>query len=336
MTQYTFGAHELGAVSQGDFPQLVDAIKGRSIVSLLSGDNRLDLGLSGNVLLRILPLSSGELEVNCFSTQNRDEPPAFAFLLGEVPQRIPLRQLEAKLRGLRTAFSIFYLLAGEREAELAEYLAEHPFGDIDHALLRGEETLQIESVSYGSWVATLWTKSREALNAIIAVATIVFPRTREAFLKKLEADARLKDTEAQRAEVALARDKFQLAKERTDYALELVGRIKDQEAKEVVNQRLKQAVYELASGDRDERAIRAEVSQKLLPVPDNRWDYRIGPDGTFVTRLSGRALRTETGRRAKRGSHIVFRTRREAADFVRAAEARGMTFDGKEHLAGIL
>ena len=336
MTQYTFGAHEIGTVSQGDFAQLVEVVKGRSIISLLDGDNRFELGVSGNVLLRILLLPNGELEVNCFSTQNADDPLASVFWFGEMPQTIPVRHLEAKLRGLRTAFSIFYLLAAERQSELAQYLADHPFGDIDRALLSAEETLHIESVSYGSWLATIRTKSKAALNAIVAVATIVFPRTRDAFLKKVEADASLKDTQAKREEVALERDKFQLAKEQADYALELVSKIGDAEAQEILNRRLRQAIYELASGDRDEKGIRSVATQTFPPVLEGHYDYRIGRDGTFVTRLSERALRSETGRNAQRGSHIVFRTRRETADFVRAAEARGMTVDGKEYLAGIL
>jgi hypothetical protein len=144
------------------------------------------------------------------------------------------------------------------------------------------------------------------------------------------------ETQAQREGVALSRDEFQLAKEQTDYALELAGRIGDPQTHEILNRRLRQSIYELASGDRDEKAIRSAASQNFPSISDNHWDYRIGSDGTFVTRLSERALQSETGRKAQRGSHIVFRTRAETADFVRAAEAKGMTFDGKEHLAGIL
>jgi len=182
-----------------------------------------------------------------------------------MPETVPVWQVEAKLRGLRTAFAIFYLLGSGREKALSEYLIQHPFGDIDHALLTDEENLLIESISYGSWIATVRTKSRAALTAIIAVVTIVFPRARDAFLKKLEADASLKETEAKRAEVALARDRFELTKGQTDYALDLANRIGDREAQEVLRRRLRRAIYELAAGDRDEKEIR-EMTRRTFPT----------------------------------------------------------------------
>lgn len=266
MTRFTFGAQETQSVIPGDFSQLVEVVKGRSIVSLGDwGDgNRFELGLSGRVMLRIFAGPDG-LEVNCISTQNRDEPLASALPLGEMPEAVPSWQPEAKLRGFRTAFAIFYLVASEREKELSEYLRQHPFGDIDRALLTDDEALQIESLSYGSWIATVRTKARSALNALVAVGTIVFPRTREAFLKKLEAEASLKDTEAKRAEVALARDRFELAKGQADYALDLAKRIKDKEGQELIRRRVRGAMYDLASGDQDEKEIR-KTARRTFPA----------------------------------------------------------------------
>ena len=102
------------------------------------------------------------------------------------------------------------------------------------------------------------------LDAIVAVATIVFPRTRDALLKKLEAEAELKDIEAKRGAVALQRDEFELAKDRADYIVDLVGKIGDAQEKEIVHKRLRQAIYELSSGDSDEREIRT-IARRLLP-----------------------------------------------------------------------
>jgi len=115
MTRFTLGAYETQTASPVDFSQVVEVVKGRSITSLADwGGNRFELGLSGNVMLRIFA-SGADIEVNCYSTQNQNDPLASALLLGEMPQAASVWQLEAKLRGLRTAFGIFYLLSSERE-----------------------------------------------------------------------------------------------------------------------------------------------------------------------------------------------------------------------------
>jgi hypothetical protein len=277
MTRFTFGAYETQTASPADFSQVVEVVKGRSITSLADwGANRFELGLSGNVMLRIFA-SGTDIEINCFSTQNQDEPLASALPLGEMPEMVSVWHLEAKLRGLRTAFGIFYLLASERERELAEYLVQHPFGDIDRALLTDGEALRIESLSYGSWVATVRTKTRAAINALVAIATIVFPRSRDAFLKKLEAEASLKGTEAKRSEVALARDKFELAKDQTEYALDLANRMGDRKTREVLLRRLRHAIYDLASGDRDETEIR-DVTRRIFPTVEADGDEDNGTE----------------------------------------------------------
>jgi len=193
VARYTFGAYELTAVSEKSFEQFVELVKGRSIISLGDfGADRVEVGLSGRITLRVLPTATG-IEINCFSTQNLEEPIAFTLALGEMPETIPVWQLDAKLRGLRTAFAIFHLLSSNRQGVLTAYLLQHPHGDIDRALLGGDEALEIESLSYGSWIASLRAKSRAALNAITALATLVYPRSRDAFLRKIEAEADLKD-----------------------------------------------------------------------------------------------------------------------------------------------
>jgi hypothetical protein len=144
---------------------------------------------------------------------------------------------------------------------LIEYIRAHPYADIDGLL--GDEALEIESVSYGSWVAVVRSKAKQALDAIVGVATLFVPRAREAFIKKLEADAELKSIEAQRGAVALKRDEFELSKARAEYMVELVNRAGDSETQQVLQKRLRQAVYELASGDDDEGEIRANATRLL-------------------------------------------------------------------------
>lgn len=66
-------------------------------------------------------------------------------------------------------------------------------------------------------------------------------------------------------------------------------------------------------------------------------DYRIEADGTIITFLSERSTQRASGSSHPRiGSRIAFKTRSDTAQFVRAGEAEGFTFEGKEHLAGVL
>jgi hypothetical protein len=263
MATYTFGSPLLSGSGshESDFPNFIELVKGRSIVSLADGGDFLELGLSGNIMVHISKgLLSGGLEVNCFSTRNPDEPQAFALSLGTMPQVIPAWQLETKLRGLRTAFGLF-LLANSEDKQLVGYLRQHPFADIDRLL--GDEALEIESLSYGSLVAVVRSKAKQAMDAIVAVATTFVPRARNAFLKKLEADAELRAIEAKRGAVALKRDEFELSKARAEHVVDLVNRAGDRETQAILQNRLRQAVYELASGDDDEREIRGNARRLL-------------------------------------------------------------------------
>ncbi len=262
MPTYSFGRTPFGS-RESSFPQFVELAKGRSIVSLADGDDFLELGLSGNVMVHISKggiFSREAIEISCFSTRNPEEPQAFAFSLGAMPQGMPARQLEMKLRGLRTAFALF-LLANRNDKELLKYIRAHPFADIDGLL--GDESLEIESVSYGSWVAVVRSKAKQALDAIVGVAIIFVPRARDAFIKKLEADAELKSIEAKRGAVALKRDEFELSKARAEHVVDLVNRAGDSETREVLQKRLRQAVYELASGDDNEGEIRVNAARLL-------------------------------------------------------------------------
>lgn len=148
---------------------------------------------------------------------------------------------------------------------LANYLLEHPFGDIDRGLLSDDESLRVESVSYGSWIGTFRAKAKEAIHAVTALVTIVFPRTRDMFLRKLEAETSLKEIEAKRGAVALERERFELVKAQADYALELVKRLDETDAKDVVQRRLREAIYDLAAGDTSEGEIRSST-RRLLPL----------------------------------------------------------------------
>jgi hypothetical protein len=61
-------------------------------------------------------------------------------------------------------------------------------------------------------------------------------------------------------------------------------------------------------------------------------DYRIEPDGTFVTLLSLRAIERSGAYHPGIGWRIAFRSKRDIADFVLVEEAEGFTFEGLEVL----
>ena len=63
-------------------------------------------------------------------------------------------------------------------------------------------------------------------------------------------------------------------------------------------------------------------------------DYTIEPNGIVVALLSVRATQRAKGPQPRQGARLVFRTRSDTAEFVRAGEAAGFTFKGKEFLAG--
>jgi len=264
MPTYTLGRALFsggGGTRESDFPRFIELVKGRSIVSLADGGDFLELGLSGNIMVHVSKgFLSGALEVNCFSTRNPEEPQTFALSLGEMPQGVPAWLLETKLRGLRTAFALLRL-AENRDQARFEYLRKHPFADIDRLL--GDEALEIESVSYGSWVAVVRSKARQAWDAIAAVATIFVPRARDAFIRKIEADAELRALDAERGAVALDRDRFELYKARTEYVVDLVKSVGDSETQEILQKRLRKAVHELAAGDDDEKEIRVNANRLL-------------------------------------------------------------------------
>jgi hypothetical protein len=64
-------------------------------------------------------------------------------------------------------------------------------------------------------------------------------------------------------------------------------------------------------------------------------DFKIDPDGMAIKFLSERSTRRGTGQ-PKVGARIVFRSKDETAEFVRAAESEGFTFEGRVFLKAFL
>jgi len=253
MTNFTIGAYELEQETPSDFSELISIIKGRSIVSGADWgqDDRLELGISGNLMIRFLQTESG-MTINLISTRNKEENPTLVIDMGNMEQRVPISMIETKLNGLRTLYAIFYLIQNDRAKELQSYLIKHPQGDIEKALLKDSEQLYIESISYGSWVLTVWGKTKEAYKAITSTAGLVFERGREAFLSKLEADARLRNSEADSKSVEVKDKQFEMFKKQFDYLLEASDKMDIPEVKEQLKNRLIQATKNFTLGDKSD------------------------------------------------------------------------------------
>jgi hypothetical protein len=250
MSTFSFGAAEFEPVEEISFGDFVSLAKGRSIVSAgdWSTDDRFELGLSGNLMLRIFRMPGG-LEINLISTTNPDEIPPIIFSLGDMPQQVPISVIERKLFGLRTLYAIYFLTHSNRLNELTDYLAKNPTGDIEKNLLAYEESLFIESISYGSWMLAVWAKSKKAYKALSSVVGLTFARGREAYLSKLEAEARIAKARARREEIHAASEEFDLRKKQVEYLRKVSGQIKAPDAKNHVEQIMISAVRDLAAGD---------------------------------------------------------------------------------------
>ena len=59
-------------------------------------------------------------------------------------------------------------------------------------------------------------------------------------------------------------------------------------------------------------------------------DYRIERDGQTIVLVSERATQRGTGSKPKQGARLAFRNAHDRLQFVRAAEAKGFLFEGKE------
>jgi hypothetical protein len=62
-------------------------------------------------------------------------------------------------------------------------------------------------------------------------------------------------------------------------------------------------------------------------------DYKIEPDGKLVTFLKAGSHGGSEQNRRNSGEQVSFQSIDETAEFVRAGECHGFTFEGKEFLA---
>ena len=147
-------------------------------------------------------------------------------------------------------------------SELENLLRRNPDADLESTLLSEQERLHVESISSGSWNLALWAgKFKAAVWALGSVVALVYDRGRDAFLRKLEADAWLKEEQAKRQAIENEIRMVKLRSSKVDYVRKVTK--KSEIEKRIVQKRLAQAAQELVTGDRFDSKLGKELEDDL-------------------------------------------------------------------------
>lgn len=266
MTTYSIGEIEFQRSTEINYIDFLEIIKGRSLIGANDSvhrdasknglpfinkvdfnNGRIEFDLSGGLKLRIFQ-TLNETEINLIRVESEEYTSSFVVNLGDMKQQVPISDVVKKLNGLRTLYSIFFLIQNGRAKELQSALINHPHGDIEQ-MLDEDDKLYIESISYGSWIGTFYAKSKKAYKAIVSVAGFALSRTREAFIKKQEAEARLISAQADKLEIEVDAARFNLKKDKWHFLQEAINEMDIPEAKEILKRRMIEASRNFLTGD---------------------------------------------------------------------------------------
>lgn len=255
MAQFSVGAPEFERSRQSSFGEFITIASGRSIISGADwGPERIELGLSGDAMIRVF-WTSGGLNVNFISTTNLGEIPPLMLKFAGEESRVPMRIIEHRLHAIRSIHAIVHLLVTGRAAEVQRGILADSAFDFE-SLLPDEELLYVESLAPGSWYITLWTKARESYKSLLAGVAMVYGRGREALLSKLEAEARLKQLEVEERE-------FKLLTERFDYGLGLLDRVASEPAKQKLRGRIEEEIAGLLDMSKHSAEVKTATNRLL-------------------------------------------------------------------------
>lgn len=259
MAKFFIGADELGGAEKIGFEDFIQLILGRSVVSGADwGGGRVELGLSGNGMLRLSWAPSG-INVQIFSTANPGEIPSLLLELPAVKRRLEFREVERRLAALRTLHAVVHLLETGR-TEILEKALANGSEPLD-SYLAEDEQLFLECLSPGSWILTVWTGVRNSYRSLLSVVAIVYSRGREAFLSKLEAELRLKQLDVEDRE-------FTLLTRKIDYCLGLTKKLRDPESERRLRELVNSQVRALLPDSNPEDIAAAERGLLELPPPE--------------------------------------------------------------------
>jgi hypothetical protein len=268
MTRFLLGVFETGRPVLVEFRDFISLVEGMSIVSAADwGEDRFELGLSGGLMLRIFTSPRG-LVLNVISTVNSGEISPVILTFPSEDQRPTLLRLQARLEGLRQLHALVYLLLHDNEKleRAAGDFGDGKAVDIGTDFLNESAELRIEAFGPGSWVSTVWTKTKEAKEALVLIAGLAYKEGRDAMLRRLRAETRLK-------ELAVEEKEFELFSKKVDYIRSVAN--SSPNIREFVDAQVEGALVKLLEPQGRESRI-AEIKSQLSgpdfkDVEEDRW-----------------------------------------------------------------
>lgn len=196
-----------GVQAELDFAGFLDVAKGSTIRSAAVGDDFLEFGLTDQINIRVQAGAAGELTLSLFSTLNPDDIPPIRLQIVGDDEVASAALVEGRIRALRQAYAMSYLVQNGRIEDLEEVLRRDPGADLEIELLPEAERLYIVAAAPGSFWLTVATKSGKAYKAVKYALALPYKEGRDAILSRIKADTQLKQltVEEKRLDIDLKR-----------------------------------------------------------------------------------------------------------------------------------
>jgi hypothetical protein len=190
-----------------EFAELAEIAKGTSVIGVNNADGILEFKLSEDLIVRFQPRDRLHVTVQSTTDPRGAAPVRFQLLAqGEEPSAAVV---EERLRRLRQAYAISFLVTVRREADIANKLTDDPHADLED-LLAPEDRLYVQSASSGTFWVTVLAKTRAAQKALRDIASLAFPEGREHLLRRVRADTELKELDVTAKKISLAKSYVEL------------------------------------------------------------------------------------------------------------------------------
>ena len=193
MTTFIVLDPRAGTQVEVDFADFIDIAKGATIRSAATGDDFVEIGLAEQINVRLQVSSAGGLQVTLMSTLNEGDIPPIRLRIIEADEIASAALVESRIRALRQSYAIAYLLQNDQAELLQGALAADPNADLESSLLPEGERLFISAASAGSFWLTIVTKSAKAYKVAKHALALPYKEGREALLRRVEADTRLRE-----------------------------------------------------------------------------------------------------------------------------------------------
>jgi len=185
-----------------EFAELAEIAEGTSVIALNNEDGILEFKLSEDLIVRFQPRDRLHVTVQSATDPRGAVPMRFQLLShGEEPSAAVV---EERLRRLRQAYAISFLISVRREADIANQLNNDPHADLED-LLAPEDRLYIQSASSGSFWVTVLAKTNAAQKVLRNIASLAFPEGREHLLRRVRADTELKELDVTAKKISVAK-----------------------------------------------------------------------------------------------------------------------------------